>query len=116
MNPEEEFEEKRRQRADFLCEVYKRIEGDSSKYVPYDQIAMSLSFQKDAIDQACLYLEREQIIEIYSNPLIEVIPPEGRTVVQPQSAREKLIFITDKGISYARKICTHDHIVPNETL
>ena len=115
MNSEEEYEGKVRQRIAFLYEVYKRTEGDTSKYVPYEQVATSLSFQKEIIEQACLFLEGKQLIKTYSSPLIEVIPPEGRIVGQPQSTREKLIFITDEGISYARKYIHDDHIFPNET-
>ena len=105
MTPEEEFKERGHQRTAFLCEVYKRTQGDPSKSVPYDQIETALSFQKDAVEQACLYLQAEKFIEVYTNPIIQVTSPEGRTVEPSQSNREKFIFFTKKGLSLAMDIC-----------
>src|SRR5262245_5571091 len=105
MNPEEEFKEKGHQRTAFLCEVYGRTQGDPGKAVPYDQIETAIGFKKDATEQACLYLQAENFIEVYTSPIIHVTSPEGRTVEQSQSNREKLIVLTEKGISLARDIC-----------
>jgi len=105
MNPEEEFEQRRDQRAAFLCEVYKRVQGDPSKSVPCDQVETALGFQKEAIEQVRLWLEREKFIEVHTSPIIQVVPPEGRTVGQPQSHSEQLIFLTEKGMSLARDRC-----------
>jgi hypothetical protein len=105
VNPEEEFEQRRDQRAAFLCEVYKRVQGDSSKSVPCDQVETVLGFQQDAIEQVRLWLQAERFIEVYPSPIIQVVPPAGRTVGQSQSHSEKLIVLTEKGISLARDIC-----------
>src|SRR5690348_11925048 len=105
MNPEEELEQRRNQRAAFLCEVYKRVQGDPSKSVPCDQVETALSFPNDAIEQVRLWLQHEGFIEVHSSPIIQRVPPAGRTVGQFQSNSEKLIVITEKGISLARDIC-----------
>ena len=104
MNPEDEFIARERQRITFLCEVYKWVGSDISKAFPYEQITKSLNFPKDAIEQACLYLEREGYIDIHSSPRFEIIPPKGRTVGKLPSIHDKFISLTDRGICCARQV------------
>ncbi len=108
MNPEEEHKERGQQRTAFLCEVYNRTKVSSNTSVPYNQIAAALNFQEGAIAQACLHLQHEKYIEVYTSPTIQVIPPEGGTVSQPQSSSEKLIVLTEKGIALARIYVAHN--------
>ena len=65
MNPIEEHEERGKQRRSFLCEVYKRSEGNVSKAIPYEEVANSLTFEDAVIEQVYNYfLHDGYILEV----------------------------------------------------
>ncbi len=105
MNPIEEHEERGKQRMAFLCEVYKRTEGNPSKSVPYEEIADSLNFEDEAIEQVYYHFLHEGYIQEVPPVSMEIISPEGRKRGNQKAMSGKPIVITEKGIEKAKELC-----------
>ena len=105
MNPIEEHEERGKQRIAFLCEVYKRTEGNTSKAIPYDEIANSLNFADETIEQIYYYFLHDGYIFEVPPMFVEITSPEGRGSENRKSMYGKAIAITQKGIEMAKQLC-----------
>ena len=105
MNPEEEFKEKERQRTAFLCEVYKKTEGDPSKAIPYQEIANSLNFEGEEIAQVYYYFLHEGYILEVPPMSVGVTLPESRGSGNLKTMYGKAMVITKKGIEMAKQLC-----------
>lgn len=105
MNPIEEHEERGKQRRAFLCEVYKRTEGNPSKAIPYEEIANSLHVEVEAIAQVYYYLLHEGYILEVPPMSVAVTPSEGREGGNTKTTYGKAIAITKKGIEMAKQLC-----------
>lgn len=105
MNPIEEHEERGKQRIAFLCEVYKRTEGNPSKAIPYEEIANSLHLEDEAIAQVYYYFLHEGYILEVPPMSVGVTPPEGRGSGNLKTMYGKAMAITKKGIEMAKQLC-----------
>jgi hypothetical protein len=105
VNPIEEHEERGKQRMAFLCEVYKKTEGNPSKAIPYEEIANSLHFEDEAITQVYYYFLHEGYILEVPPMSVAVTPPEGRGGGNLNTTYGKAIAITKKGIELAKQLC-----------
>ena len=105
MNPIEEHEERGKQRMAFLCEIYKRTEGNPSKAIPYEEIADSLNFEDEAIKRVYYHFLHEGYIQEVPPVFVEIIPPEGRMRGNQKAMSGKAIAITEKGIERAKQLC-----------
>ena len=104
VNPIAEHEDRGKQRMAFLCEVYKRTEGNPSKAIPYEEIANSLNFEDEAIAHVYYYFLHEGYILEVPPMSVDVIPPEGRASGNLKTIYRKAMAITKKGIEMATKI------------
>ncbi len=89
----------------FLCEVYKRTEGNPSKAIPYEEIANSLNFEDEAIAHVYYYFLHEGYILEVPPMSVDVTPPEDRGSGNLKTMHGNAMAITKKGIEIAKQLC-----------
>jgi hypothetical protein len=90
----------------FLCELYKRTEGDPRQGVPYDELVDALGFGEHVTKRLQRELEWEGLVELTGVPPITNV---GRTVMDPaqRRSRRQTIGMTPRGVQLIEDILAH---------
>lgn len=100
------FEEMEQQRLAFLCELYKRSEGDPRRGVPYEELVDALEFGERVTKRIQRDLQHEGLVELTALPQITNV---GRTVMdhaQRRSSRQT-IGMTHHGVRLMEDILSN---------
>jgi hypothetical protein len=92
-----------RQRLAFLCELYKRSEGDSRQGVPYEDLVVALSFDERSTKRLQCALEQDGLVELTTlSPITHV----GRTIIDPRHRRSgrQTIRMTTYGVGLIEEL------------